>query len=107
MAELAFAFWCHLLTSRYQVRIWDTNIRAAFPNVPTNYSAAQARQSMYVELDSLRKFRNRIAHHEPILADPLAHRQASIQSLIEWRCHELSGWHIGWETVTGQLAAKP
>jgi len=107
VAELAFAFWCHLFTSRYQVRVWDTNIRSAFPNMPITHSAAQARQRMHIELDSLRKFRNRIAHHEPILADPFSHREASILSIIKWRNSELSDWHIAWETVTEQLAAKP
>lgn len=90
IAELKFAFWCHMFTSRYQVRVWDTNIHAAFPNLPVAYSAAQARQAIYLELDSLRKFRNRIAHHEPILADPLPARHQSIKSLVNWRCTEVS-----------------
>jgi hypothetical protein len=34
IAELKFAFWCHMFTSRYQRRIWDANIGAAFPNLP-------------------------------------------------------------------------
>jgi len=107
IAELKFAFWCHMFTSRYQVRIWDDNIRAAFPNLPAAYTPAQARRAIHVELDSLRKFRNRIAHHEPILADPLPHRQQSIRSLINWRCAEVSNWHSTWELVTQNMAAKP
>jgi len=107
IAELKFAFWCHMFTSRYQVRVWDTNIRKAFPNLPTAYSPAQARQAIHIELDSLRKFRNRIAHHEPILAEPLLHRKQSIQSLVNWRCAELSNWHSTWEIVTQSMAAMP
>lgn len=107
VAELKFAFWCHMFTSRYQVRIWDRCIRAFFPNIPTAYSAPQARQLIYLELDSLRKFRNRIAHHEPILGHPLPQRQTSIHLLVAWRCMEVANWHASWETVTGNLAAKP
>jgi hypothetical protein len=107
IAELKFAFWCHMFTSRYQRRIWDANIGAAFPNLPIAYSPSQARQAIYIELDSLRKFRNRIAHHEPILTAPLPHRQASIESLLSWRCSEVSKWHASWETVSKNLAAKP
>jgi hypothetical protein len=107
IAELKFAFWCHMFTSRHQVRIWDAHIRNMFPNLPTGYTPAQARQAIHNELDSLRKFRNRIAHHEPILADPLSHRKASIQTLLNWRCADILAWHLAWETVTPTMAAKP
>lgn len=107
VAELKFAFWCHLFTGRHQVRVWDANIRKVFPNLPVAYTPSQARQAIYTELDSLRKFRNRIAHHEPILADPLLLRKQSIHSLVNWRCAEVSKWHSTWETVTQSLAAKP
>lgn len=107
IAELKFAFWCHMFTSRYQVRIWDSNICKAFPNVPGNCSARQARQAIYRELESLRKLRNRIAHHEPILTEPLPDRRASIHSLLTWRCREVAAWHGTWETASGCIAAKP
>jgi hypothetical protein len=107
IAELKFAFWCNMFTSRHQIRVWDANIRNAFPNLPPAYSPAQARQAIYDELDSLRKFRNRIAHHEPILTDPLPDRKQSIQSLVNWRCAEVSHWHSTWEIVTQSMAAKP
>lgn len=107
IAELKFAFWCHLFTSRYQLRIWDANISTAFPNVPISYSPSQARQTIYRELESLRRFRNRIAHHEPILTEPLPDRRTSIHCLLNWRCSDVASWHATWETVSGYLAAKP
>lgn len=97
IAELKFAFWCHMFTSRYQVRIWNTNMHSVFPNVPAAYSTSHARQAIYLELESLRRFRNRIAHHEPILTEPLISR----------RCREVSGWHASWETVSRYIVAKP
>ena len=107
IAKLKFAFWCHAFTSRYQVRVWDANIRHAFPNLPAAYSAALNRQAIYLDLDSLRKFRNRIAHHGPILAEPLPQRQQSIRTLIRWRCIEVSEWHATWEAVSQNMATKP
>lgn len=107
IAELRFAFWCHLFTVRYQGRIWDSQILHCFPNFPHPVRPAQARQVIHAELEHLRRFRNRIAHHEPILADPLAHLQSSIQSLLHWRCADLAGWHAQWETVTRHLQCKP
>ncbi|MDR7050330.1 hypothetical protein J2X54_002811 [Duganella sp. 3397] len=107
IAKIKFAFWCHAFTSRYQVRVWDANIRHAFPNLPAAYSAALNRQAIYLDLDSLSKFRNRIAHHEPILAEPLPQRQQSIRTLIRWRCIEVSEWHATWEAVSQNMATKP
>lgn len=107
IAELKFSFWCHMFTSRYQVRVWDLNIGSAFPNIPTSYGPSQARQAIYLKLESLRRFRNRIAHHEPILTEPLHDRRASIHALLKWRCSEVSSWHAMWETASGYIAAKP
>lgn len=107
IAELKFAFWCHLFTRRYQSRVWDFHIKNAFPNLPTAYTAIQARQAIQSQLDPLRKFRNRIAHHEPILAEPLSARHLSIQSLITWRCAQVASWHASWEIITQNMLVKP
>lgn len=107
IAELKFAFWCHLFTRRYQSRVWDRHIHNVFPNLPAAYTALQAREAIQRELDPLRKFRNRIAHHEPILAEPLPARHLSIQSLVSWRCAEVAKWHSSWETVTSNMLLKP
>lgn len=107
IAELKFAFWCHLFTRRYQSRIWDPHIKMAFPNLPAAYTPIQARQAIQAHLDPLRKFRNRIAHHEPVLNEPLADRQLGIQSLVNWRCLELANWHSTWETISAHMLNKP
>lgn len=107
IAELKFAFWCHMFTARYQVRLWDAHILNSFPHLPLPCSPTHARAAIHNELDLLRKFRNRIAHHEPILADPLPARKQSIQVLVNWRCAEVATWHSTWETVTQSLLLKP
>jgi len=107
IAELKCAVWCHLFTRRYQSRIWDPHIKMAFPNLPAAYTPIQARQAIQAQLDPLRKFRNRIAHHEPVLSEPLADRQLSIQSLVNWRCLELANWHSTWETISAHMLNKP
>lgn len=107
VAELKFAFWCHMLTRRYQNHIWDPYLRTVFPDLPTPYTARGARKEIHDQLDSLRRFRNRIAHHEPILAEPLPNRKKSIQTLVAWRCADLASWHSTWETLTTVLVAKP
>lgn len=107
VAELKFAFWCHMLTRRYQNRIWDPHIRTVFPYLPAVHTATSGRQAIHSQLDSLRHFRNRIAHHEPILTEPLANRQQSLQTLVAWRCADLANWHATWQTLSAVLTAKP
>lgn len=107
IAELKFAFWCHMFTTRYQNRIWEAHIQNSFPNLPLPCSPTHARGAIHNELETLRKFRNRIAHHEPILTEPLSQRQQSIHALVNWRCIEVANWHSTWEPVTQRLALKP
>lgn len=107
IAELKFAFWCHLFTRRYQSRVWDPHIKNAFPNLPPAFTPIQARQAIHDKLDPLRKFRNRIAHHEPILGEPLPARKQSIESLVTWRCAEVANWHSSWETISHNMGIKP
>lgn len=101
------AFFASLHICEVAIRNAIDNVYAVFPNIPAFYSAAQARQAIYLELESLRQFRNRIAHHEPILTAPLSDRQASIETLLAWRSNETLIWHRTWEIISKNIAAKP
>lgn len=110
IAELKFAFWCHMFTVRYQERLWRGQMHRCFPNFPNSgfpSGPSQARQIIHAELETLRRFRNRIAHHEPVLTDPLPQLQQSIHSLILWSSLDVADWHATWETVTSCLQRKP
>jgi hypothetical protein len=107
IAELKFAFWCHMFTSRYQGRLWQPHIHNAFPHIPNGLTSDQARKTIWTDLDNLRVFRNRIAHHEPILAAPLAMHHQQLTQLIDWRSSDLSNWLSTWELITQTAAAKP
>jgi hypothetical protein len=107
IAELKLAFWCHMLTSRHDRRLWDPYLRAEFPNAPATKSVADCRKELHDTLEQLRHLRNRIAHHEPIFAKPLPRHYHELKQLIAWRCRETLAWHMQWETVTRDLAARP
>ena len=62
VAELSLGFWVGLLANRYHQRLWEPALHAAFPHL------AGRRRDLHRKLESLRKLRNRIAHHEPIFA---------------------------------------
>lgn len=66
VAELSFGFWTGLLANRYHQRLWVPALSLAFPYL------VGPRRELHRKQESLRKLRNRIAHHEPIFARDLA-----------------------------------
>lgn len=107
IAELKFAFWCRLLTSGQDQHLWNANIRIVFPNLPFPMTVAAGRTMLYNDMEALRVFRNRIAHHEPIIGYPLVQYQARIQRLLKLRCAVIDQWMSHWEIVTAALAKRP
>ena len=107
IAELNFVFWCKMFTVRHDPHVWNVNLRIAFPFLPFPLTVAAARTKLYDEMEALRGFRNRIAHHEPIFAHPLDEHHLRIARLIKSRCVETARWLAQWEVVTAALAAKP
>lgn len=107
IAELKFAFWCHLLTSRYDGRLWEPHLRTEFPWFPLPLSVAGCRLLLHKSFDSLRGFRNRIAHHEHIFSQPLETHHDRIRNLIQWRCQSSNAWLSQWEIVTSILNTRP
>jgi hypothetical protein len=64
VAALPFGFWSGLLapggSAQYETKYWQTFLHKAFPQF------LGPRSQLYRDVDSLRLFRNRIAHHEPV-----------------------------------------
>lgn len=66
VAELSFGFWTGLLANRYHERLW-------VPALSQEFSCLVGpRRELHRKQESLRKLRNRVAHHEPIFARDLA-----------------------------------
>lgn len=63
--NLGFAFWQSFLTKRFDGVLWNKAFFVVFSNAPKK-SVADNRLFLHQSLDEIRKFRNRIAHHEPI-----------------------------------------
>lgn len=66
IAELRFSFWTSLFKKPYRNRIWHQHIKQTFPHlIRKNQNPAY----LYSQLQIIRKFRNRVFHHEPLLND--------------------------------------
>jgi len=107
IAEMTFGFWCHLFTARHDQHIWNAHLNTVFPFLPLPLNVPAARKMLFDDMEALRGLRNRIAHHEPIFAYPLASHQMRIERLIKLRCRQTAHWVSGWEIVTATLAARP
>lgn len=106
--ELKFVFWQKLLTGRFDARLWSNHILVAFPHAAAQgLSAAQLRQNLYNDLDTVRKLRNRIAHHEPIISRNLEDDFAAIKRIISYRCQHSLEWMLRNQILLPLLTLKP
>ncbi|MBF0368462.1 MAG: Abi family protein [Magnetococcales bacterium] len=77
VAELSFGFWTGLLGPKYAV-LWNRYLYQSFPNKKLQ------RKQCHKSLNRIRRFRNRIAHHEPILSRDLEYDHRLIIEIISW-----------------------
>jgi hypothetical protein len=107
VAELSFGFWERLLTHgppgklNYEMALWRPAFHRAFPN------SRRRRVDVHKPLPGLRDLRNRIAHHEPIFARPLASEYHTITEVIGWMCADTQAWVLHHSTVPSVLANRP
>jgi hypothetical protein len=107
VAELKFAFWQSLFVSPLDARLWDKHLAGIFPGLPGPVWVPKIRAKLYNDIETIRKLRNRIAHHEPIFARNLAEDHQRIREIILWRRASAAHWLDGVEQVTGLLAVRP
>jgi len=93
------------LRSNYQ-QIWNAHLHAVFPSLPLPLTVAAGRKMLYDDMEALRGFRNRIAHHDPIFAYPLAEHHDHIKRLVNLRCRDTQQWFAQWEVVSATMGAR-
>jgi hypothetical protein len=82
ISKLSLGFWVGLFSSRYETPLWRNHLRWIFTRAPKSL----LRDTVYRRLERMRRLRNRVAHHEPILHLPLTDEYCSILNTIEWLC---------------------
>lgn len=76
VAELPFGFWRYLLARRYTATLWPA-VRRHFPHL-----AGSDRRLLEAPVARLHQLRNRVAHHEPLLAEDLPGRYTDLLTLV-------------------------
>ncbi|MBT2246318.1 hypothetical protein JQK15_22690 [Sphingobium sp. BHU LFT2] len=107
VAELKFAFWENIFTKGQDSRIWDAHFRTCFPGAPAHLTVAQCRALAYDDLRSIRRLRNRIAHHEPIFTRNMVDEYRRIHDMIAWRSPVSAAWMDKKQAVLALLPQRP
>jgi len=89
-AELSFGFWVSILGRRYDASLWRTCFAKRF----RNGGRGMARQDVHSRVDKIRRFRNRVFHHEPIYHLDPAQMHAEIIEAIGWMCPDSAAWAL-------------
>lgn len=84
IAELTFGFWSSLF-GHDATHLWQ-HLRPVFQ------AKGIQRGLIAGQLRDLRLLRNRVAHYEPILAQPLAQRYGSVTTLTGWLSPSAAAW---------------
>lgn len=91
VSGLTFSFWTAMLGRDYEP-LWQTTLHriARKPD-----GKGLRRKDFSTPLDRIRKLRNRIAHHEPILMWDLPIQHATILELVTWMSPSAALWCQG------------
>lgn len=88
VSGLSFGFWEHLMTKRFERLLWKYGIVHNFPKAPMGTTYLEVRE----RIETVRRWRNRIAHHQAIFdKNPTTKYQETIE-LLGWICADTSQW---------------
>lgn len=107
VADLKFAFWQYMFTAGQDERLWRKHLLESFPGVDPAASVSVVRASAFDTLRSIRSFRNRIAHHEPIFTRDARSDYDLIREMVRWRSVVAAEWMDGIQGVDALIGAKP
>lgn len=100
VAGVSFGFWAGLFSKTYE-ELWRHRLRLAFPN------GAIMRKDLTQSMRSLQAFRNRVAHHDCLLNQPVRERYDEMIRISGWIDADAATWLEGQSSVVALLASKP
>lgn len=101
VSELSLDFWSNLFRPHYDRSLWQTNMAKLFP------CASVTRASFQSEIHEVNRFRNRIAHHEPILDMDINRLHRTVINIACYRSTHTGDWAKTHSTVPNMLRTKP
>lgn len=107
IAELNFGFWENMFVGKFDAGLWIPHLNVVLPNLPAGQTVQQSRSLIRQKLDKLRRLRNRIAHHEPLLTINAPACLQDVQQLIGYRCTDTAAWVGQTNNIAALLASRP
>jgi len=101
-AELSFGFWVNMLLKRHEPFFWQ-DFHAAFPALPAEVDYAK----LFRRCNSVREFRNRVFHHEPILKLDITQEYSQVMELIRWLSPKKAEWIKQYSRAMSVLRQRP
>ena len=105
--ELKFVFWQEMFTYRHDIRLWQAHLKRIFPSHDPANTVVSLRNSIYADLEAIRKLRNRIAHHEPIFTRNLREDFNRIVKLVGQRSPLVASWMVGNQSASRLISQEP
>jgi hypothetical protein len=103
VSALSFGFWEHLATKRFERLLWSKGVRSVFPNA----AKAMSRQDVHNLIESVRRWRNRIAHHRAVFDKGPTRKHQDALDLIGIACMSTAGWVSGLSRVPMAVSLRP
>jgi hypothetical protein len=102
-SSLTFGFWEHLTTKRFERLLWAKGIHSAFPGAPNGQTYSDLQRL----IESVRRWRNRIAHHRTIFDKNPTHKHQDALQLMQWACADTSSWVSSISKVPAAVRLRP
>jgi hypothetical protein len=88
VSALTFGFWEHLATKRFERFLWSKGLQNVFKSAPSGKKYVDLHDLM----ESVRRWRNRIAHHRAIYDNSPMWKHQQTLELLGWACPDTSTW---------------
>lgn len=102
VATLTFDFWSNLLRPDYG-DFWRTDLNVVFPYI----ARGETRHDVQQLARDINAFRNRVAHHEPVLDLNITATYAQMLRLVGLRCPIIQGWLRYYATIDAVVRTRP
>jgi hypothetical protein len=101
VAATEFGFWTDLLRPSYETTLWQDPVRHAFPH------SRRSRQQLYQALQSHRRLRNRVTHHEPLHLRDASREYEGIIQFIGYVSRPVARWVADRSRLGEVVAGRP
>jgi hypothetical protein len=103
VSALTFGFWEHLATKRFDRFLWAKGVKNIFPCAPNEMTRA----NVHGLIESVRKWRNRIAHHRAIFDKGPMRKHQDALDLINIACADTGAWVAASSKVPVAISLRP